>query len=401
MKFNYQAKTTSGSTQSGVVETSSREAALSLLQSYGLFVISLKEEKESASGLDQIAWFQKVSRKDLVLFFRQLAILFKSNVPVVESLRTIAKQVTKQSFRDKIIAISERVEGGVPLSRSLAIYPKVFSPFYISVIKSGEMSGKLSDVLGYLADHIEDEYNFYSKITAAMVYPIFVLVVFLAILMVMSIFVVPQLTGILLETGQDLPVMTKIVISFSNFLKDFWWVVLVIVAGMVAFVNQFIKGKEGKEFVDRLLLRTPFLGDFFKKVNLARIAENLSTLISAGFPIIQALETTGDIVTNTLYKQVIFDTGEGVRKGETISSYLSKYPILFSPMFIQMLVIGEKTGQIDLTLLNIVNYYQKEVERSLDGFIKMLEPIMIIVLGVGVAFFMASILLPLYSINFT
>ena len=382
------------------MEASSREAALSLLQSYGLYITSLREEKESVTVLDEIAFFQRVTRKDLVVFFRQLAILFKSNVPVVESLRTIANQTRKHHFKEKIIGIMEKVEGGTPLSRAFGAYPKVFSAFYVSVIKSGEASGKLSDVLGYLADHIENEYNFYSKIITAMVYPIFVLVVFLGLLMVMSVYVVPQLVEVLLEAGTELPLMTRIMISFSVFLQGYWWFVLIVLLGFVLFVMQLIKSKEGKEFIDRMVLRIPWIGEFFKKINLARIAENLSTLISAGFPIIQALETTGDIVGNSVYKQVIFDTGEGIRKGEPISSYLSRYPALFPPLFIQMLIVGEKTGQIDLTLLNIVNYYQKEVERALDSFVKMLEPIMIVSLGLVVGLFMASILLPLYSISF-
>ena len=373
---------------------------MSLLQSYGLFVIGIREDKETVSLLEQTGIFQRISRKDLVSFFRQLAILFRSNVPVVESLKTIANQTTKHSFREKITAISEKVEGGTPLSRALGAYPKVFSSFYISVIKSGEMSGKLSDVLGYLADHIENEYNFYSKIVAAMVYPVFVIVVFIAILMVMSIFVVPQLTELLMETGQELPFTTQMMIALSNFLRDFWWLILIVIIGIVLVIHQLLQEKEGKEFFDRLLLRTPFVGEFIKKVNLTRIAENLSTLISAGFPIIQALETTAEIVGNSVYKKIMYDTGESIRKGEPISAYLSGYPKLFPPIFIQMLIVGEKTGQIDLTLMNIVNYYQKEVERSLEGFIKMLEPIMIIALGGVVAIFMAAILLPLYSISF-
>lgn len=400
VKFNYQARTPTGESQSGVVEASSKEAALSLLQSYGLYITSLKEEKKVQAFAQKLEIFHRVSRKDIVSFSRQLAILFKSNVPVVESLQTIANQTKKQNFKEKIIAIAEKVEGGTPLSQALGIYPKLFSPFFVSVVKSGEATGKLSEVLGYLADHTEKEYNFYSQLVTAMVYPIFILAVFMIILILMSILVVPKLTEVLLEAGGELPFSTKMVISISDALKNWWWLILVAFFGFFIFISQLIKTKQGKIFIDRISLNLPIIGEFFKKVYLARIAENLSTLISAGFPIIQALETTGEIVGNSVYSGIILKTGEGVKKGEPISLFLSRYPDLFPSMFIQMMVVGEKTGQIDLTLMNIVSYYQKETERALESFVKLLEPIMIVFLGLIVAGFMSSILLPLYRITF-
>lgn len=400
MKFNYQAKTPTGESQSGIVEASSKEAAISLLQSYGLYVTSLKEEKKVQFLFKKIKIFGKVSKKDIVAFSRQLAILFKSNVPVVESLQTIASQTKKQNFKEKIITIAEKVEEGTPFSQALGLYPQVFSPFYVSVVKSGESTGKLSEVLGYLADHTEKEYNFNSELITAMVYPAFILFVFMVILILMSILVVPKLTQILVEAGGELPLMTKIVIKFSEISKDWWWLILIVFLGLVIFISQLIRTKRGKIFIDRASLRLPVIDEFFKKIYLTRIAENLSTLISAGFPIIQALETTGEIVGNDVYRKIILKAGEGVKRGETISSFFSRYPNFFPPLFIQMMIVGEKTGQIDLALMNIVSYYQKEIERTLENFIKLLEPIMIVILGLIVALFMSSILLPLYNITF-
>ncbi len=400
MKFNYQARTSAGEIQSGIVEASSRGAALSLLQSYSLYITSLKEEKKAPFFGKKIEIFQRVSRKDIVAFSRQLAILFKSNVPVVESLETIANQTKKQNFKEKIITIAEKVEGGTPLSQALGLYPQVFSPFYVGVIKSGEATGKLSEVLGYLADHTEKEYNFYSKLITAMVYPAFVLFVFVAILILMSILVIPKLTQVLIEAGGELPLSTRIVISSSEILIKWWWLISLVFLGLFIFISQFIKTKEGKAFVDKVSLNTPFLGEFLKKIYLSQMAENLSTLISAGFPIIQALETTGEIVRNDVYRTIIFKAGEGVKRGESISLFLSRYPDFFPPLFIQMMIVGEKTGQIDLCLMNIVSYYQGEIERTLESFVKLLEPIMIVFLGLIVGALMASILLPLYRISF-
>jgi len=399
MKFSYQARTPEGQIQSGVVEASSKEAALSLLQTYGLYVTSLEEEKKPPFFLKRIEIFQRVSRKDIALFSRQLAILFKSNVPVIESLQTIAKQMKKRNFKEKIFKIAEKVEGGTPLSQALGFYPQIFSPFYTSVVKSGEAAGKLSEVLSYLADHTEREYNFYSKVIGAMVYPIFVFFVFTIILALMVTLVIPKLTQILTESGQALPLVTKAVIKTSDFLRDWWWLILLFLLGIFVFISQIIKTKQGKIFVDEFSLKLPLFGDFIKKIYLTRIAENLSTLISAGLPIMQALEITGEIAGNDVYRNIVLKTRDGVKRGELISVILSRYPESFPPLFIQMATVGEKTGRLDSTLMNIVNFYQGEVERTLDGFVKLLEPILIIILGLIVAGLIASVLLPLYRIQ--
>jgi len=399
MKFNYLARSLEGQIQSGVVEASSKEAALSLLQTHGLYVTLLEEEKKVPLFTARIQFFQRVSRKDIVLFSRQLAILFKSNVPVIESLQTIANQTKKHSFKEKIFQIAEKVEGGTPLSQSLAFYPKIFSPFYTSVIKSGEVAGKLSEVLGYLADHTEREHNFYSKVIGAMVYPVFVLFVFIIILVLMITFVIPNLTQVLIESGQSLPFITRAVIKSSDFLRNWWWLILIFLLGILFFAAQFFKTSQGKNFVDKVSLDLPLFGEFLKKIYLTRIAENLSTLISAGLPIIQALEVTAEIVGSNTYSDIIFKTRDGVKRGEPISSIFSKYPESFPPLFLQMTTVGEKTGQLDSVLMNVVNFYQGEVERTLDTIVKLLEPIMIICLGLIVAGLIASVMLPLYRIQ--
>jgi len=400
MKFNYLARTPEGQIQSGVVEASSREAALSLLQTHGLYVTLLEEEKKPPILTKRIRIFQRVSRKDIVLFSRQLAILFKSNVPVVESLQTLANQTKKQSFKETIFKIAEKVEGGTPLSQSLAFYPTIFSPFYTSVVRSGEVAGKLSEVLGYLADHTEREYNFYSKVIGAMVYPVFVLFVFMVIVALMITFVIPTLTQVLREGGQELPLITQIVIRTSDFLRIWWWLILLFLFGFIIIGSQFVKTKTGKIFIDELSLKLPLFGEFLKKIYLSRIAENLSTLISSGLPIIQALEITGEIVGNDVYRTIVLKAKDGVQRGEPISLMLSRYPESFPPLFIQMTTVGEKTGQLDLVLMNIVNFYRAEVERALDSYVKLLEPILIIGLGLIVAGLIASVMLPLYSIKF-
>jgi len=398
MKFNYQARTQEGRVQTGVIEASSKEAAITLLQKYGLYVTFLELTKIPFYA-KKVEIFQRISRKDVVVFSRQLAIMFKSDVPVIEALQTISDQTKNQNFKEKILKIAEKVEGGTPLSVSLSSYPKIFSPFYTNIIKSGEASGKLSEVFGYLADHLEREYNFYSKAISATIYPAFVFFVFLIILILMVVFVIPQLSQVLGETGRELPNLTKMVITISNFLRRFWWVFILFFLAVGTFLFKFLRTKEGKQAVDKLILKLPLAGEFFKKIYLSRLAENLSTLISSGLPIVRALEITGEIVGNETYKTIILKTLDGVKRGEPISLIFLRYSDFFPPLFIQMTVVGERTGQLDSSLMNIVNFYQNDVERTLDSFIGLLEPILIIGLGGIVAALVISILLPIYRIG--
>jgi len=283
------------------------------------------------------------------------------------------------------------------LSQALSLYPSIFSSFYINMVKSGETSGKLSGDLVYLADHLERDHNFRSKVTGAMIYPAFVLAVAVIVLILMTTMVIPKLTEVLLSTGQELPWVTKVIIFFSDFMRK--WILVIIVA-FVAIIVGFLRYKqteEGKKIFDRISLKIPLLGGLSKKVYLTRLAENLSTLISGGLPIAQALEISADVVGNTVYKSILLRTRDEVRRGETISTVLKDYPDEISPLFTQMTVVGEKTGQIDQALMNVVDFYQKETERELDSLISLLEPALIIFLAFIVAFMMIAILMPIYG----
>ena len=397
MKFNYQARTKEGEVQAGIVEAASQEAALSILQKYGLYVTHLKEIIPPPFYAKEIRIFRGVSRKDIVIFSRQLAIMFKSGVPLAEALRVMARQSINPDLKEKVLRISEKVESGTALSQALQLYPKEFSTFYINMVKSGEVGGKLSDSLNYLADHLEREYNLQAKIQGAMVYPVFVLVLFLIIAIVMGIFVLPGIVEMLQESGQELSWITKAVIAFSDIFIKGWWIIILVFLGLGTFIYRYSKTAEGKKVLDKYSLRIPAIGTLFKKIYLSRFAENLSTLIAAGLPIAKALEVTSDVVGNEVYRSVILKTMDEVRKGEPISSVLERYPEVISPFFIQMTLVGEKSGQLDNILLNVVNFYSQDVDRTVESFTRLLEPILIIVLGIAVGGFAVSVLLPLYQ----
>jgi len=253
MKFNYQARTKTGEIQVGTVEAASQEGALILLQRHGLYITSL-EKAEAMPIYARRLELSIISKKDLVVFSRQLSIMFKSKVPLVESLRTLAEQSGKSSLKEKILKISEKIEGGTSFSQALAAYPKLFDAFYVNMTRSGEASGKLADALNYLADHLERDYNFRSKIKGAMMYPIMILVMMVAIIFLMSFYVLPQLTAMLEETAQELPMITRLMITITNFIRGWGGIVLIVVFGGLFFAFlRFSKTKEGKGKLDRIM----------------------------------------------------------------------------------------------------------------------------------------------------
>jgi type IV pilus assembly protein PilC len=396
MKFNYQARTKGGEIHAGQIEASSKEAAITLLQKHGLYVTFL-EEAVPPIYAKRVKIFEKVSQKDLVLFSRQLAIMFKSKVPLVESLRVLSIQTKNPDLKEKILKLSEEVEGGTSFSKALARYPKVFSSFYIAMVKSGEVSGKLSEVLNYLADHLEREYHLTAKTKGALIYPSLIVFVVLLVLVLMIFFVIPHLAEVLIGSGQELPTLTKFIITGAAFFRKWGWLIILIIAFLIFACFKYYLTKEGKKFFDKFFLRLPMIGPLLKTVYLARFAENLSTLVSGGLPIAQALETVGNIIANTSYKEVILQARDRVRRGEPISSILTQSPELFPPVFIQMVLVGERTGTLDTTLMNIVDFYQKEIDRTIDNVLSILEPVLIVILGVIVAGLMLSILMPLYK----
>ncbi len=397
MKYNYQARTKTGEIQTGVVESTSRESAISLLRSHNLFVTIL-EEVIPPFYAKRIKLLDRVPRKEIVVFSRQLAIMFKSEIPMVEIFNTLSKQIKNPIMKEKIFGMIEKVEGGTSLSKTFALYPEVFSPFYINMVKSGEVSGKLSEVFFYLADYLERDYDFGRKVKGVMVYPLFLSFVFLTVMGIIIFLLLPQMTKLLSETGGELPTVTKLLIGFSLFLKKWGWLLILFLLGLGAVAYFYLRTKEGKALFDRTMLKMPLLGSFLKSIYIGRFSLNLSTLISGGVPIAQALDVTGNTVGNEVYRGIILEASEGVKRGESISNLLERYPNQFTPLVVQMLVVGEKTGRLESSLKNIVDFYQKEVDIELANFTRLLEPILIVVFGVLVGGLMAAVITPIYRI---
>ena len=399
MRFNYQIRDKEGGVNTGVVEASSQEAALQIISRPGLFVTFLERIESSPFSGGKIQFFDKISAKEVMLFSRQLAIMFKAQVSPLDSLESIADQTSNKSFQEKIFSMSENIEGGTSLSGAFMKYPKIFSFFYVSMVKRGEALGNLSDVLEYLADHLEREQELSGKLKTAMIYPIFVLFIAAAVIILLMTLVIPNLATILQDSGQELPIMTKIVIAGSNFLITKGWIVAILFIVIGVGVFRFIKTPNGKRFFDHAILKVPGINSFLRVVYISRFGESLATLIAGGVSLVHALEITKDIVGNARYQEIIIEAKEEVEGGVQVSEVLKKYPSEFPPIFTQMVAVGERSGNIETTLNSIVVYYRKEVDRNVDGLLSVIEPVLIVFLGVVVGGLMASVILPLYSIS--
>lgn len=398
MRFVYEARTPEGEIQSGTVEAPSHDAAVKTLERYNLIIVGLEEEKGGLNFKKEIKFLARVKHQEIVVFSRQLAVLFEAQVPLLDALHTLAEQTPNPKFKDTLNGIAEEVDAGTPFSQALEKYPKLFSKFYVSVVRAGEASGRLNEVLNYLADHEEKAYDLTRKVRGALIYPAFIVASLIIVGAVMLIFVVPQITSIFEESDAELPFLTVVVISLSDFAKAFWWLIIILLAAAGFGLARFFKTPAGALVRDTLLLKIPILKNLFQKVYLTRLAENLSTLIRGGIPIIQALTITGDVVGNLVYRRTIEEATAEVRKGGSISGVLKNNKYIPS-LVTQMVLVGENTGRLDSILATIASFYQKDVDNMVSNLAALIQPILILVLGGAAGLLVAAILLPIYNLS--
>lgn len=396
MKYLYKARDKNGEVKTGTIEAVSKEAAASLLQKYNIFATHI-EEQEIGNSLLKMKFERKISRRDLSIFFRQLSTMLGSQVPVVQSLLSLATQTRKNSFKKVITEVSNSVQDGISLSDAFAMHPKVFSNFYVNLVKSGEASGNVADTLEYISEHAERENDIVSQLRQAMVYPAFVLCVLFVVMGIVIVEIIPKIAELIKETNKEPSSFTKITLGFYEFLGSYWWAIAISIFLLVILAVYYFNTQEGRKNYYKISLSTPFLGEFFKKIFLSRFCGNISTLLSAGISINKALKIAGDAVNNITYKSIIYSIEKEVSEGEKMSSVMVKYSDYFPLFVIQMIKVGEETGKLDQTLKEIVIFYQKEIKRAIDLFASLLEPIMIIFLGAVVAIMALSVLSPLYG----
>lgn len=396
--YDYKAKDIDGVTLTGAVEAPNEIVAQDTLKERNLTVVALAERKHSTLFQTSLSFLNRIPRKDVVLFSRQLAVMISATVPLVQSLRILVKQTSNITFKIIVSEVADEVDGGAKLSASLARYPQAFSDFFIHMIRSGETTGKLDETLNYLADQEEKDYDLENKIRGAMTYPIFIVSAMIVIGVLMMIFVIPKLTQSIVAQGGVLPLPTKMLIGASDIIRGWWWLIAVLVAVAVTVLRLYIRTPGGHRQFDQLKFKMPVFGRIYEKIYLVRFSRSLATLIASGIPATKALEIVADVIGNVLYKELTLETIHEVEAGNSIASVFIKSKII-PPMLPQMMIVGEQTGKLDLILDKLATFYSKELENIINNLVSIIEPLILVVLGVGVAVLVIAILLPIYQLN--
>ena len=399
MLFNYKAVDRVGGQKEGSVDSLSIDGAIANLQKQDLVIVEIKPAISAplpTKGIKSL--FGRVKMKDVVILSQQLSTLVGANVPILTTFRLVASETENPLLGAKLAEIVDDIQGGTAISAALARHPDVFSAFYVSLVRASEESGKLPETFKFLAEYLDRSYRLISKAKNALVYPIFVVVVFGLVMILMLVLVIPQLTGILLESGQSIPLFTRVIIGTSDFFVHYGVLLLFLVIVLFIILWQYSRTAAGKYGLDRFKLSLPYLGQLYRKMFLSRVADNLNMMLESGIPVIRSIEVTADVVGNEVYRKVMLDVSDTVKGGGSLSEAFAAHGE-FPGIMAQMARIGEETGKLDYVLKTLSRFYTQEVESAIDLVVSLIEPVLIVVLGLGVATLLAGILLPIYSLT--
>lgn len=397
MLFSYHALDTDGHERAGTVEALSVDVAVSTLQRRGLIVSSLEPVAKKAGFNMEISFLKRVSNKDVVILSRQIATLFEAQVSALRIFRLLASEVDNTYLSEILTQVADDLQGGSPISKALSRHPKVFSNFYVNMVHSGEESGKLSETFGYLADYLDRTYEVMNKATSALIYPAFTISVFFIVMALMLTMVIPRIAGILKDSGQEIPIYTKIVIALSDFLVQYGFLFLIALGVAAFFAYRLLQTPDGLLFFDRIKLQVPYIGDLYQKLYLSRIADNFATMLVSGVPVVEAVEITASVVGSPTYENLLKEVGEAVKGGASISDALEAHEEIPGIMT-AMVRVGEETGELGKILSTLAKFYQREVTTAVDTLVDLIEPLMIVLLGLGVGTLLASVLIPIYNV---
>lgn len=398
MLFNYDAIDQTGARRNGSIDAINVEVAISSLQKRGFTLTAINEAGSGSLLSKNITLFDRVSMKDIVILSRQLSTLFEAQVSALRIFRLLSGETENAKLGQILSDISADLQGGASISVAMAKHPKIFNEFYVSMVKAGEESGKLNDTFLYLADYMDRTYELSSKVKGALIYPAFVVVTFVTVMILMFTMVIPKISGILTDSGVEIPIYTRIIMSISNFLVDYGFVLLAIAMIAGYFVLRYVRTPTGHMAYDRFKLSIPYISSLFRKLYLARLSDNMSTMLSSGIPIVRSLELTSNVINNSVYHEVLASSIESVKGGRTLSESLSQYPDQIPGIMTQMMRVGEETGELGNILKTVAKFYTREVTTAVNSLVSLIEPLMIVLLGGGVAVLLASVLIPIYNI---
>ena len=397
--YYYKAKNKARKQTEGQLDAISADAAAEVLLSNKLAVIEISEEiSDYRLFLKNISFLNKIGSKELVVFFRQLSVMIDANIPLVRSLRILSKQSKSENFSGIITEVASDVDGGASLSSSLAMFPDVFTDFYVNIIKSGETSGRLGEVMNYVAEQKEKDYDLEAKIKGAMIYPAFIVSVLAIVGFIIVAFVIPNLAKVLAESGAQLPLVTRLLLGFADFVSFFWWLIILLVAAAVIGWTVFLRTDVGRYFSDSLKIRLPIFGKIWQYIYIVRICRSFATLIRGGVPIAQGLAVVKDVVDNKVYEGVLDKTIKSVNEGNQISETFADNPYVPS-IVAQMIAVGEDSGKLDEVLEKSADFYSREIDNIVRNMSNLIEPIIMIVLGLAVGLFVAAVILPMWQLS--
>jgi len=396
MIFSYVAKNEKGIELKGQMEASSEEEAGKILSSKKMFVVSLKNEEKQFLG--NITLFKsKVSLKEKIIFTKELAMMIRSGLPLVDALEALKEQTESITLAKAVTDISNDIKGGATLSHSLSKFPKIFPNVYISITASGEKSGQLDEVLDRLAEQLQKDYDLISKVKNAITYPVVIVVALLGIMILMLTFVVPKMKSIFTEMGVELPLITRMLLNTSDFVLQYWYIVIIALVGIFLLLKLWSNSGSGGYLLDKIKIKIPIFGALVVKVYMARFTRTMATLVASGLPMLEIVKTVKEVVGNHVYSPLFDQVYKDIESGVPLSQALKKHEE-FPIMIAQMISTGEKSGKIDFVLFNVADFYDKEVEATTNNLTALIEPILILVIGAGVGVAIASVILPMYSL---
>lgn len=396
MLFSYTALDQQGAETKGTIDAVTEDVAIRSLQQRGLVISGIKEISDKPRF--NLSFFSGPTNKDIVIVSRQISTLFEAQVSALRVFRLLSEETENPALRTALLEVANDIQGGSSISKALEKHPKVFSAFYVNMVRAGEESGKLDQTFTYLADYLDRSYEVTSKARNALIYPAFVIGVFVIVMILMLTTVIPKLSEILVDSGQPIPLYTGAVIAISNILVQYGVFILLALAVGVFFAWRHYSSAEGQDTFARFKLAFPYVGDLYRKLYLARIADNMNTMLSSGIPMVRALEISSAVVGNRIYEDLLTKAVEAVRGGSSVADALSNNREIPNVMT-QMIRIGEETGELGNILKTLAHFYQREVTNAVDTLVDLIEPAMIVLLGLGVGTLLASVLIPIYNIS--
>ncbi len=401
MKYKYQAKTKEGDTQIGYVEAANRDAAVTVLSGHGLYVLKI-EESEKSSFLDRFSvYFSGVKRQDMVVFTRQFATLLQARLPLKNALNTLYDQTANPSLKNSIAMISQDIDAGLALSQAMERQSDIFSGFFVSMIRSAEVTGNLDEVMEFLADYNEREANLISKARSAMIYPAVIIVLFVVVAIVMMVVVFPQIRPIFEQSGVELPLLSRIFLNSGQVISDWWFAFLLGLAVIIVMVADYVQSPEGKAFLSDLKIKAPIIKKVYIPITMTRFANASAMLLQGGVPVAQAMEIVGETIDSSLYREILHDISNDVRQGVSLSQAIIQRPEYFPSLVHQMVAVGETSGQLTQMFKKISDFYTREADTMVSNLVELIQPVLLVGVAIFVGLLFGSILLPLYSLTST